>query len=114
MTRVKTGTTRHRKHRKIRKAARGYKQARSRRVKNAKETLLHAGQYAYVGRKQRKRSLRRLWITRLNAAVRKHDMKYSSFIKALKENKIELDRKILAEIAVKDPETFAEIVKQVK
>lgn len=103
-----------RKHRKIRKAARGFKQARSRRVKVAKESILHAGQYAYVGRKQKKRTLRRLWIIRINAAVREHGMKYSDFIKKLKDNNIELDRKILADIAVKDPETFEAILKNLK
>ncbi len=91
-----------RRHRKIKKAAKGFKQARRVRVKTAKETLLHAGQYAYVGRKQKKRNLRKLWIVRLNAAVREHGMKYSVFIKKLKDKKIELDRKIIADISVKD------------
>ena len=103
-----------RRHRKIKKAARGFKQARHVRVKTAKEALLHAGQYAYIGRKLRKRDLRSLWIMRLNAAVRKHGMKYSEFIKKLKDNKIELDRKILADIAVSDPDTFAKIVDSIK
>jgi len=69
------------KHRKIKKEARGFKQARSNRVKNAKEALLHAGQYAYVGRKLKKRDLKSLWIMRINAAVREHDMNYSAFMK---------------------------------
>lgn len=112
MTRAKSISARN--HRKTRSAARGFKHARSRRVKSAKEALLHAGQYAYHGRKLKKRNLRSLWIVRLNAAVREHEMNYSGFIKALKDKKIELDRKILAEIAVKDPKTFAEIVKKVK
>lgn len=112
MTRVKGHAAR--RHRKIKKAARGYKQARSRRVKNAKEALLHAGQYAYIGRKLRKRDLRRLWITRLNAAVRKHNLTYSKLIKKLKKNKVELDRKILSDIAVHDPETFEQIIKELK
>lgn len=102
------------RHRKIKKAARGFKNARSRRVKTAKEALLHAGQYAYEGRKNRKRDFRRLWIVRLNAAVREHGLSYSKFTAALKKGKVELDRKILAEIAVKDPETFKQIVDGVK
>ena len=102
------------KHRKIKKLTKGYKHSARKRVKTAKEAVLHAGQYAYHGRKLRKRDLRTLWITRLNAAVREHDMKYSSFIKGLKSEKVELDRKIMAEIAVKDKEAFEEIVKLAK
>lgn len=103
-----------RRHRKVKKAAKGFKQARRQRVRGAKEALLHAGQYAYIGRKLKKRDLRKLWIVRLNAAVREHGLKYSSFIKSLKDKNIELDRKILADIAVKDPNTFKQIVDEVK
>jgi len=81
--------------------------------KVSKEADLHAGQYAYMGRKLRKRDLRKLWIQRLNAALSLSDLKYSRFINLLKKAKIELDRKILAEIAIKDPEVFGEIVKKV-
>ncbi len=102
------------KHRKIRKLAKGYKFSATRRFKTAHEAVLHAGQYAFAGRKQKKRNLRKLWIIRLNAEVREHDMKYSTFIKALKDKNIELDRKILSDIAVHDKETFAQIVKAVK
>jgi large subunit ribosomal protein L20 len=112
MTRVKSQAAK--RHRKVKKEARGFKQARRTRVKNAKEALLHSGQYAYIGRKQRKRNLRSLWITRLNAAAREHGIKYSKFIKKLADKKIELDRKILSEIAVKDPDTFSKIVDKVK
>lgn len=112
MARVKSLAIR--KHRKIKKLAKGFKQARRTRVKAAKEAILHAGQYAYVGRKLRKRNLRSLWITRLNAAVREHGLSYSKFIAGLKREKIEIDRKILAEIAVKDPKTFEKIVAEVK
>ena len=114
MTRVKTGPTRARKHRKIKRKAKGFRQARRTRVKVAKEALLHAGQYAFHGRKLRKRDLRKLWIIRLNAAVREHGMNYSTFIAKLKEKKIELDRKMLADIAVKDKETFKKIVSEIK
>jgi large subunit ribosomal protein L20 len=103
-----------RRHRKIKKQARGYKHSARKRVKVAKEALLHAGQYAYVGRKLRKRDLRRLWIVRLNAAVRVHGLTYNKLINGLKRAKIELDRKILADIAVNDPETFKEIIDNVK
>ena len=102
------------RHRKVKKEARGYKHAARRRVKVAKEALLHAGHYAYVGRKLRKRDLRRLWIVRLNAAAREQGMPYSKFIAGLKKEKIDIDRKILSEIAVKDPETFNKILSQVK
>jgi len=114
MTRTKTGPQRARKHRKIKKKARGFKEARRTRVKAAKEALLHSGQYAFIGRKLKKRDLRSLWIKRLNAAVREHGLKYSVFISKLKEKNIELDRKVLSEIAVKDPETFKKIVSEVK
>lgn len=75
---------------------------------------MHAGQYAYNSRRLKKRDFRKLWIIRLNAAVREHGLSYSKFIKALKEKKIELDRKILADIAVNDPDTFEKIAKEVK
>jgi large subunit ribosomal protein L20 len=112
MTRVKSTSAR--RHRKVRKATKGYKHARSRRYGAGKEAVLHAGQYAYIGRKLRKRDLRKLWIKRLNAAVRERGMNYSEFIAKLKKAKIELDRKILADIAVKDPETFEKILKEIK
>src|SRR5258708_10598636 len=102
------------KHRKIRKLTKGFRQARRTRIKAGQEAILHAGHYAYVGRKLKKRDLRALWIIRLNAAVREEGMSYSKFIAGLKKEKIELDRKILAEIAVKDPQTFKEVVLQVK
>lgn len=102
-------STASRKHRKILKAARGFKQARHRRIQTAKEAVLHAGMYAYIGRKNKKRDLRALWITRLNAAVRECGLSYSKFIALLKKSKIEIDRKILADIAVRDPATFKQI-----
>lgn len=112
MTRTKSIAAR--KHRKILKAAKGFKHTRRKRVKTAKEALLHAGQYAYHGRKRKKRDLRRLWIVRLNAAVREEGISYNKFIAGLKKNRIELDRKIMAEIAVKDPGTIKKIVEMVK
>ena len=112
MARVKSTSAR--RHRKFLKRAKGFKQARRVRIQAAKEALLHAGQYAYHGRKLRKRDLRSLWIVRLNAAVREEGFSYSKFIAALKKSKIELDRKILADIAVSDPATFKKIVSEVK
>ncbi|EKD58150.1 MAG: 50S ribosomal protein L20 [uncultured bacterium] len=110
MTRVKSIET---KHKKIREMAKGFKHAKRRRFGAAKEAVLHAGQYSYIGRRLRKRDLRKLWITRLNAAVRQNGISYSKFIAGLKSNKIALDRKILADIAVADPDTFKEIVSRV-
>ncbi len=114
MARTKTGILRRRRHNKVLKAARGFKQARRRRFKTAKEAVLHAGQYAYEGRKNRKRDMRKLWIIRLNAAVREHGLSYSRFISGVKANNIDLDRKILSDIAIRDPQTFSEIVSKVK
>ena len=82
--------------------------------KVSKEADLHAGQYAFIGRKLRKRDIRKLWITRINAALTPHNFSYSTFINSLKKAKIELNRKILAEIALSDPDTFKEIVDKTK
>lgn len=112
MTRVKSIASR--KHKKIKKAAKGFKHARRKRVSSAKEALLHAGQYAYHGRKLKKRDLRKLWIIRLNAAAREHELKYSELISKLKQNKIEINRKILSDIAINDKETFTKIIDEIK
>ncbi len=112
MTRVKSIAAR--RHRKIKQAARGFKQARRRRVKAAKEALMHAGRYAYVGRKDRKGDMRALWITRLSAAVKARGLSYSKFIAGLKKEKIELDRKVLSDIAINDPKVFDKIVAEIK
>lgn len=103
-----------RRHRVIKKNARGFKQARRVRVKAAKEALLHAGKYAYVGRKNRKRDFRKLWIIRLNAASRKYGLTYRSLIQKLEKNKIMINRKILSDIAVRDESTFEKIIKSLK
>ena len=112
MPRVKSVSAR--KHRKVKKAAKGFKHARSRRVGAAKEALLHAGQYAFIGRKQKRRNLKKLWIVRLNAAAREHGLKYSELMNKLKINKIELDKKVLSDIAIKDPDTFKKIILELK
>lgn len=103
-----------RKHRKVKKLAKGFKQARRRRVKAAKEALAHAGAYAYHGRKLRKRDMRGLWIIRINAALRAEGLTYSKFMAGLKKANIQIDRKMLADIAVNDPNTFKAILSQVK
>jgi len=114
MTRVKSGILTKKKHKKVLKLAKGYWMTRHKQFKKAKEAVLHAGEYAFTGRKLKKRDFRRLWIIRLNAAVRQLGLKYSQFINLLKEKKIELDRKILSEIAVSYPKVFAKVVEKLK
>lgn len=114
MTRIKGGTTRKRRHKKVLEQAKGYWMSRSTQYKKAKEAVLHAGEYAYAGRKLRKRQFRRLWITRLNATLKMHGLKYSTFIHALKGKKIELDRKILSAIATDHPSVFSKIIEKIK
>lgn len=114
MARVKRGVTSHRRHKKLHELTKGHRGGRSKLVREAKSSLLHAGQYAFAGRKLRKRDFRRLWITQLNAAVRVEGLSYSKFIALLKDKKIELDRKILADIAVHNPDHFKQIVAEVK
>ena len=112
--RVKTGTIRHAKHKKTLKATKGYRMTRNRLYKVAHEAELHAGQYAYVGRKNKKRDLRQLWIQRINAALSSQNLKYNQFIHLLEQKNITLNRKILAELAVNDPATFKFIVSKAK
>lgn len=114
MTRVKGGVKTRQKHKKVLKLAKGYWMTRNRQIKKAKEAVLHAGEYAFAGRKAKKRDFRKLWIIRINAAVRPHGLTYSRFIKGLKDKKIELDRKILSQIAVEHPEIFTKIIEKVK
>ncbi|HIA23032.1 MAG TPA: 50S ribosomal protein L20 [Candidatus Marinimicrobia bacterium] len=114
MPRANSSVSRHRRHRKVVKQAKGYYGARSRNFKAAKDAVWKAGQYAYRDRRQRKRFFRRLWITRINAAVRQHGLSYSAFIAGLKEKEIELDRKVLADMAMNNPDSFAELVSSVK
>ncbi len=110
MARVKTGTTRRKRHKKVLKRTKGFRMTKGRLYRVSKEADLHAGQYAYAGRKLRKRDTRRLWITRINAALTPLNLSYSQFINGLKKAKIELNRKILADLALTDPETFKDIV----
>jgi large subunit ribosomal protein L20 len=95
------------------KQAKGYYGARSRNFRTAKDAIIRAWSYAYRDRRQRKRQFRRLWITRINAAARQHDLSYSKFMHALAEHRIELDRRMLADLAVNDPQGFETLVKAV-
>ncbi len=114
MVRIKGGVRTHRRHKKVLKMAKGFWMTRHKQFKKAKEVVLHAGEYAFMGRKLRKRDFRQLWIIRMNAALRNLGTKYSVFIKKLKDNKIELDRKILSQLAVEQPEVFKKIVEKAK
>ena len=109
MARVKRGVAAHKRHKRLLKAAEGRRGTRSKLIKPAREALLHAMAYSYVGRKQRKRQLRSLWIVRLNAAARQNGLTYAKLISGLKQAGVALDRKILADIAVRDAATFASI-----
>lgn len=112
--RVKTGFTRRRHHKQVLRRTKGFRMTKGRLYKVSREADLHAGQYAFMGRKLRKRDMRRLWIQRINAALNSYDLSYSRFINGLKKAKIELDRKILADLAVNNPEVFKTIVDKVK
>jgi large subunit ribosomal protein L20 len=114
MPRVKRGVTAHAKHKKVIDAAKGYRGRRGNVFRIAKEAVMKAGQYAYRDRRQRKRSFRVLWIARINAAVREHGLSYSVFMNGLKKAAIEVDRKVLADLAVSDKAAFAQIAIQVK
>ena len=102
------------KRRKILKLAKGYRGAKSKLYRVAREQVMKSGMYAYIGRRQKKRDFRSLWITRINAACRLNDISYSKFIAGLKAKNIVLNRKVLADIAVKDPSAFTALVKEVK
>ena len=108
--RVKTGTVRRAAHKKVLKAAKGFWMTRHKRYKVANEAVMHAGKYAFAGRRLRRRDMRQLWITRLNAALKPFGVRYSVFIRMLKNKNVELNRKTLSEIAIKDNATFKTIV----
>jgi len=114
MTHVKRGMVSRRKHKKILKLAKGYLALKSRAVRVAKQAVLHAGQYAYHGRRLRKRDFRSLWITRIGEVAKQEGLSYSLFMNRLKKANIELDRKILSDLVVNDPTTFKYIVSSIK
>ena len=114
MARVKNGATTKARHKKVLKEAKGYFGSKHRLYKSAKEQLMHSGQYAFRDRKQKKRDFRKLWITRINAACRQNDISYSRFIEGLNKAGVEVNRKMLSEIAINDPKMFSEFVKIAK
>jgi large subunit ribosomal protein L20 len=114
MPRVKRGTTAHAAHKKVLKAAKGFRGRRKNVFRIANEAVMRAGQYAYRDRRNKKRDFRGLWIARINAAVREHGLTYSVFMNALKKAEFEVDRKVLADIAVQDKAAFAAIVEKAR
>lgn len=114
MARVKRGTTARAKHKKVLAKAKGYYGARSRVYRVAKQAVIKAAQYAYRDRRNKKREFRALWIIRINAAARANGLSYSNFMNGLKKASIEIDRKVLADIAVHDKAAFAELVEAAK
>lgn len=114
MARVRSKTAARKRHKKILKRTSGFRMTKSRLYKVAKEADLHAGQYAYAGRKLRKRGFRRLWITRISQALKNLGWSYNQFIHALRKKNIELDRKILSDLVVSDLYTFKRVVEMVK
>ncbi len=112
--RIKRGVNAVKKRRKILKAAKGYFGAKSKLYRTAREQVMKSGQYAYIGRKQKKRDFRALWITRINAACRINDISYSRFINGLKKANVTLNRKVLADMAVREPAAFANLVEVAK
>ncbi len=114
MSRAKGGTRTRAKHKKALKLAKGYRGSRNRLFKRAQEAVTRAGEHAFEGRKQRKRDMRRLWITRISGALTQYEMKYSRFISALKKSNILLNRKTLSEMAINDPKAFEKVVNAIK
>ncbi len=112
--RVKRGVQAKGKHKKIFRANKGYRMTKRRLIRVATQAYLHAGEYAFAGRKNRKRDFRQLWITRINEAVKQNGLSYSAFMSRLKAANIEVDRKILANLVTDDPEVFEDIVDRVK
>ncbi len=112
--RIKRGVNAVKKRRKILKQAKGYFGAKSKLYRTAREQVMKSGQYAYIGRKQKKRNFRALWITRINAACHQNEISYSKFIDGLKKANVTLNRKVLADMAVKEPAAFADLVKIAK
>ena len=114
MARVKRGVQVRRKHKKVLKAARGYYGARSRTIKVARQAVFKAGQYAYRDRKARKRMFRRLWILRINAGAREFGLSYSRFINGLKKANIQIDRKVLSDLAIHEKASFQKLTQMAK
>ena len=114
MARVKGGVMSHKRRKKVLSLAKGYYGARHRLFRTAKEAVMKTGRYAYIGRKQKKREFRRLWITRISAGCKMNDMNYSTFMNGLKKSGVTLNRKMLSEMAIHDAEGFAALCAQAK
>ena len=114
MARVKGALATRKRRKKVLKLAKGYWGSKSRHFKMAKQAVMKSGNYAYIGRKQKKRDFRRLWISRINAACRANGTTYSAFMNGLKKAGVELDRKVLSDMAINDPEAFASLVEVAK
>ncbi len=114
MTRVKRGVMARKRHKKVLKLAKGYYGARSRVFRVAKQAVIKAGQYAYIGRKQRKRQFRELWIVRINAAARLCGLSYSNLMNGLKKANIQINRKVLADLAIFDKQAFSQLAQKAK
>ena len=112
MPKTKGGPRARQRHKKILKKAKGYKESRSKTVKRAKEAVVRAGEHAFAGRKERKRQMRSLWISRISGALTEKKLNYSRFIKGLKDANINLNRKMLSEMAINHPEAFDEVVEK--
>ena len=111
--RVKRGVTSHKRHKRLLERAKGYRGGRSKLIKEARQATVHAGADAYRGRKEKKRQMRALWIIRINAALEPHNISYSKFMGKMKAKKIDLNRKVLSQMAIEDPKSFEAIVKKV-
>jgi large subunit ribosomal protein L20 len=114
MPRVKRGMMASKRRKNVLKQAKGYKWRRNSNYATAKQAVIKAGKYAYRDRRAKKRTFRRLWILRLNNAVRQYGLKYSAFIKTLKEKKVDLDRKVLSQMAMENPTIFAKLIEKLK
>ncbi|MDR1628290.1 MAG: 50S ribosomal protein L20 [Oscillospiraceae bacterium] len=114
MARIKGAVATRKRRKKVLKLAKGYFGAKSKHFKMAKQAVMKSGNYAYIGRRQKKRDFRKLWITRISAACKMNGINYSSFINGLKKSEIALNRKMLSEIAISDPEGFSKLVEKVK
>ena len=114
MPRSTAGVRTRRRHKKVIKLAKGYRGSRSKLYKRANEAVIRAGEHAFHGRKKRRRDMRRLWITRISGALTKYDINYSRFIAGLKKANIDLNRKMLSELAINDPQAFEQVVSKAK
>ena len=114
MARVKGGTVTRKRHKRVLKLAKGYYGSKHKLFRTAKQQVMKSGQYAYRDRRQKKREFRKLWIARINAAARQHDLSYSKFMHGLKTAGIEVNRKMLSDLAIHDEEAFAALVNQAK